>query len=85
MSSANSKFLKLSQKISSLNVQLEKEKQIQSEHLETRYKGIESRFGEFQSKQTQRYSALRNRIANLSKMVDEERHEGSKMADKKLR
>ena len=85
MSAANAKFLKLSQKISSLNVQLEKEKQLQSEHLETRYKSIESRFNNFQSRQIQRYSGLRNRIANLSKLVDEERHEGSKMADKKLR
>ena len=85
MSSSKDKFLKLSNKISNLNVQLEKEKQLRAEHLETRYSNVQKRFVEFQNMQAQRYVLLRDQIVNLSKNIEDEKHSNHRVIDHKIK
>lgn len=85
MSSTKDKFLKLSNKINNLNVNLEKEKKQHIEDIETRFQMTQKRFMDFQLSQNNKYNILRTRIAELSKNIDEEKQINHKVVEQRIK
>lgn len=85
MSSTKEKFLKLSNKINKLNLNLEKEKKQQVESIEVRFQALQTRFLSFQQAQTNKYSALRAQIGSLAKNIDAEKQVSHRMVEQKIK
>ena len=85
MSSTKDKFLKLSNKINNLNLNLEKEKKQQVENIEVRFQNLQKRFLNFQQAQANKYNMLRQQIANLAKNIDEEKQVSHKIVEQKIK
>lgn len=66
------RILKISEKLNGINLKFEQDRGIKVEQIEGRVRALDNKFSSYMDLHTQRHSQLRDQLAKLQRVIDEE-------------
>lgn len=79
------RILKITEKLNGINMRFEQDRGIRVEQIENKLRSVDNKFSSYQELHTQRHSQLRDQLARLQRLIDEEHALRDSQIDSKIR
>lgn len=79
------RILKITEKLNGINLRFEQDRGIRVEQIENKLRSVDNKFSSYQELHTQRHGQLRDQLARLQRVIDEEHALRDSQIDSKVR